>query len=258
VTGGASGIGLALCRELALRGVNVVVADVAAEGAQKVAQQITSSGGRADAAPIDVTDYQAVVDLMNHVLDEFGRIDFVFNNAGVNVVGETLHLELDDWERLLSINLQGVIHGVVAAYPVMVHQRSGHIVNVASLAGLTPAPFEVPYAATKHAVVGLSLSLRAEARKYGVRVSVVCPGFIDTPMPDTQRVVGVDREKMKASIPVSLYPADRCARDILDGVARNKSIIVVTRFAKLAYLAKRLSPSLVDWVTWRAVRRGLD
>jgi len=102
------------------------------------------------------------------------------NNAGIGVGGEASELTLAHWERVIDVNLRGVIHGVHAAYPVMIAQRSGHIVNTASLAGLMPSPWLTPYAMTKHAVVGLTLSLRAKAAAHGVRVTAVCPGVVDT------------------------------------------------------------------------------
>ena len=128
----------------------------------------------------------------------------------------------------------------------MIRQGFGHIVNTASLAGLVPTPGATGYATTKHAVVGLSTGLRAEGAGLGVKVSVVCPGVIDTPLKYGTRLINpdADREKLLNSLPFKLYPADACARDILRGVARNRPIIVVTRSAKLTALFFRLAPSL--------------
>src|SRR5207248_6593438 len=113
-----------------------------------------------------------------------GRLDLMVNNAGIGIGGETRELLLAHWDRIIDVNLRGVVHGVHAAYPVMIEQGSGHIVNTASLAGLLPSPGATPYAMTKHAVVGLSLSLRGEAAAYGVRVTAVCPGVVETPILD--------------------------------------------------------------------------
>ena len=128
--------------------------------------------------------------------------------------------------------------------------------NTASLAGITPTPGATGYATTKHAVVGLSLSLRGEAAAYGVRVSVVCPGFIDTPIKDAIHWLSSDRDTMLADMPVRLYPPDACARDILRGVAGNRPIIVVTRLAKIGWFLYRMAPRLAlrggQWAVQRS------
>jgi NAD(P)-dependent dehydrogenase (short-subunit alcohol dehydrogenase family) len=178
VTGGASGIGRALSEALARRGAPVVVADRNADGAAEVARAIVAAGGSARSEALDVTDAAAVERLVDETAREHGRVDLMFNNAGIAIIGEETDVSLDDWRKVVDVNLWGVVHGIRAAYPRMVRQGSGHIVNTASLAGLSPAPFEISYTATKYAVVGLSRALRAEAAAHGVKVSVVCPGFI--------------------------------------------------------------------------------
>jgi short-subunit dehydrogenase len=225
--------------------------------AVRAAAGIDATGGRATALTVDVANARDVFHLLDETVAKEGRVDYLFNNAGINVVGEALHLSLEDWQRLVAVNLMGVAHGVLAAYPIMVRQGFGHIVNIASAAGILPAPFQVAYAATKHAVVGLSLSLRSEASQYGVRVSVVCPGWIDTRMKDTQHAAGVDRERVKAAVPFKHYPAELCARDILRAVAKDRRMIFVTRFPKWAYRAQRWFPGLVERVTVYLARRGL-
>ena len=183
VTGGASGIGRAIATSMVARGDTVVVADINAEGAAKVADRLNTLGkGKAASARLDVTDAGAVADLYQRVKADHGRLDLVFNNAGIAIGGLAEELTLDHWNRAIDINLKGVVHGVHAAYPIMLAQGRGHIVNTASLAGLVPMPIGIPYTATKHAVVGLSLGLRAEAAGRGVKVSVVCPSFVDTPL----------------------------------------------------------------------------
>nr|BFE81638.1 hypothetical protein GCM10020093_042390 [Planobispora longispora] len=135
VTGGASGIGRAVCRELSRRGMHVVAADIDEAGAERTAKEFGCAS-----AGLDVTDARAVRDLVRRVKDERGRLDFMFNNAGIAVGGTTDELTLDHWNRTIDVNLRGVVHGVHAAYPIMLEQGRGHIVNTASLAGLTPAP----------------------------------------------------------------------------------------------------------------------
>lgn len=183
VTGGASGIGRAVATSLVARGDTVTVVDLNAGGAEEVADRLNALGqGKAFAAALDVTDAEAVGELYRAVKADHGRLDLVFNNAGIAVGGLAENLTLDHWNKTIDINLKGVVHGVHAAYPIMLEQGYGHIVNTASLAGLVPMPMGIPYTATKHAVVGLSLGLRAEAATRGVKVSVVCPGFVDTPL----------------------------------------------------------------------------
>ncbi|MFB9723734.1 SDR family NAD(P)-dependent oxidoreductase [Planobispora longispora] len=256
VTGGASGIGRAVCRELSRRGMHVVAADIDEAGAERTAKEFGCAS-----AGLDVTDARAVRDLVRRVKDERGRLDFMFNNAGIAVGGTTDELTLDHWNRTIDVNLRGVVHGVHAAYPIMLEQGRGHIVNTASLAGLTPAPLMLPYTATKHAVVGLSLALRAEARAHGVRVSVVCPGFTDTPLLDhanpglPQTATGADARGSATRTMGRLYSVDSLADDIMRGVARNKALIVAPASGRLAWRGVRLSPAAAVRVAALAVRR---
>jgi len=249
VTGGASGIGRALAEELAKRGCEVVLADLQIELAQEVASKINGSGGRAEAAKVDVTDFTAMENLVRETVKRTGRLDYMFNNAGIGIGGNVCHYCIDDWKYILDVNLNGVVNGVQAAYRVMVEQGFGHIVNTASMAGLMPMAGAVSYATTKHAVVGLSKSLRAEAAPSGIRVSVLCPGVIRTPIleggkygrmlmeipPEKQRQMW---EKCRPMAP------DLFARKAIDSVAGNKAIIVVPSWWKLFWWINRIFPSL--------------
>jgi NAD(P)-dependent dehydrogenase (short-subunit alcohol dehydrogenase family) len=244
VTGGASGIGRALCEAMAARGAIVVVADLDEAAAGEVARAICARGGRAEAAAVDVCDPAAVKRIVDDTTAARGRLDYMFNNAGIGVFGEERDVSLDDWRRVLDVDLYGVVHGVRAAYPVMVRQGHGHIVNTASVAGLVPCPLEISYTTAKYGVVGLSQALRAEGARLGVKVSVVCPGFIDTAILQRAELrTSVERSKLLAMIPKPM-PAERCAQVILDGVERNRSTILVTAHAKALYWLNRVSPDI--------------
>jgi NAD(P)-dependent dehydrogenase (short-subunit alcohol dehydrogenase family) len=250
VTGGASGIGRALGEALARRGARVVLADMQFDLARDVADQIRQNGGQATAEQLDVSDFAATNRLVQHTFRSEGRLDYVFNNAGIGIQGEVRLYELDDWYRILDVNLRGVIHGVQSAYPIMLRQGFGHIVNTASLAGLVPAPLVVGYCTTKHAIVGLSLSLRIEAATAGVRVSVLCPGVIRTPA----LIDGGKYGKLLQPIPreaqqeiferQSPMPPERFAERALRAVARNQAIIVFPSWWRIVWWLYRLSPAL--------------
>lgn len=249
ITGGASGIGRALGKDLAKRGAEVVLADLYVKPVQQAIIEIQSIGGKATAAQVDVTDFQAVNQLVRETVGRTGRLDYMFNNAGIAIVGAVRHYQIDDWNRIIDVNLRGVTNGVQAAYQVMMEQQFGHIVNTASMAGLIPLPKGVGYTTTKHAVVGLSTSLRTEAALEGIRVSVLCPGVIRTSILEGGRYGKIlnysTPEQLKSSWerfrPIS---ADVFARKALDAIAQNKPIIVIPFWWKFLWWLNRLSPSL--------------
>ena len=157
---------------------------------------------------------------------------------------------------MIETNLFGVINGVAAAYPVMVNQGSGHIVNTGSLAGLLPSPGEISYTTSKYGVVGLSNALRVEGAIYGVKVSVVCPGFIRTPIYHNDKMVKLDREKLMAAMPRGMDP-EVCGKKILRGVERNKAIIPVSSTARIFWPVQRLSPGFVRWLLGLMMRKSI-
>lgn len=243
VTGAASGIGRALALELAAGGAHVVLADRQLAAAEETARAIRGAGGSAVAAELDVRSAAAFRALVDETVARTGRLDYLFNNAGIAVSGWAAEFTAADWDDVIDVNLRGVAHGVAAAYPVMIRQGFGHIVNTASMAGLTPVPLQISYCATKHAVVGLSKALRLEAARHGVRVSVVCPGAIRTPILTGgafgRFTPGVDTAAM-AAMADQLRPADpaRLARRVLRAVARNRAIIVEPRWRVLWYVER--------------------
>ena len=158
VTGAGSGIGAALCRALADAGADVLCTDIDGEAAAAIATAARGPG-TARAARLDVTDAAAVQAAVDEVVARDGHLDLMFNNAGIAWGGDTELLTLDQWNAIIDVNIRGVVHGVAAAYPVMLRQGRGHIVNTASMGGLTAAGQITSYVMTKHAVVGLSLAL---------------------------------------------------------------------------------------------------
>ncbi len=249
ITGGASGIGKAIAEELGRRGTEVVLADRQLELAEGVAESIRKSGGEAHARELDVRSFEAFEALAEETKKRAGRIDYLFNNAGIAVGGEMASYALEDWDDVIDVNLRGVTNGVQAVYARMIEQGSGHIVNTASMAGLISAP-EGSYSATKHAVVGLSLGLRVEAQRYGVRVSVLCPGAIRTPILTGGKfgrikIAGATDEKvMRAWERTRPMDPSEFARRTLKAVDRNEAIIVLPGWWKALWYLERFSPDL--------------
>ncbi|MBI4693523.1 MAG: SDR family oxidoreductase [Gammaproteobacteria bacterium] len=245
VTGAASGIGRALAEALAAAGATVVLADVDEAGAQAAARGIVASGGNARAVVCDVTDATRFANLIEELADA-ASLDLLFNNAGIAITGEMRDLELTHWRRVVEVNLMGVVHGASAAFRLMAARGHGHIVNVASLAGLVPFPGNASYCATKHAVVGLSRSLRTEGAALGVKVSVVCPGYVASNINTASEMVKIDRERLLAHLPFRLVPAAAAAERILAGVARNEAVIRFPFYARFFDWLYRFSPALVE------------
>ncbi len=254
VTGAASGIGRALSYEMGNMGAVVIAADINLEGAEKTASFIKSNGGRAHARYLDVTKTGEVEGLIEKTVKEEGRIDYMFNNAGIGIAADMRDMDLGHWRKIVDVNLWGVIYGTLAAYRVMVDQGFGHIVNTASLAGLVPIPITTAYTMTKHGVVGLSAALRAEASDLGVKVSVVCPGMIDTDIIYSGLLLNVERKDALDSLKLKLMDPAKAARLILSGVRKNRSIIKVTLHARIFWWLFRISPSLFYPICLQSVK----
>lgn len=258
ITGGASGIGRALAEALADQGCRVVVADIEIDSAQKLATTIRSRGEKATAAYVDVADFSSVKRVVDETIGKRSRLDYMFNNAGIAVAGELRDHTIEAWNRVIDVNLRGVVNGVQAAYPVMLAQGFGHIVNTASMQGLTTTPLSASYSTTKHAIVGLSKALRAEASGYGIRVSVLCPGVIRTPLLEGGKhgvfllpsELGAlsDQERRFLSLQYfeKLRPMDPSlfAHRALGQLARGKAIIIFPSWWRVIWWIERASPAL--------------
>lgn len=250
ITGGGAGIGRALCEELSNQGSIVVVADINGENAKNVAAAIIQNGGKADYMAVDVSSEKEVEKLIDDTVLKYGRIDYIFNNAGIAIGGDVRDLSLEQWKKVIAINFYGVLYGSIFAYKIMAKQGFGHIINTSSGTGLMPQPGNTPYCASKHAVVGLSLSLRYEGLDLGVKVSTICPGHVQTNIYKNMTVANVPNEKLVASLPVKAMDTKEAVSIILDGILKNKDIIIFPTNVKWAWRINRLFPRLLDnaWV----------
>jgi NAD(P)-dependent dehydrogenase (short-subunit alcohol dehydrogenase family) len=253
------GLGLALCEELAGRGSIVVVADIDGDAAQKVSSRILQGGAPARAVQLDVSRREDVARLIETTVSEFGRLDYIFNNAGIAIGGDARDLSIEQWDRVLNVNLLGVVYGTVGAYQVMVKQGHGHIVNISSASGLIPQPGNAPYCTCKHGIVGLSLSLRFEGAELGVKVSAVCPGDMKTSIYENMIVMNMPREQVvqvsrRSHFPIPQMRAEDAAREILRGVSRNQALIVFPAAVRWIWRIYRAFPPLIYWISLRRMR----
>ena len=184
ITGGSSGMGAAAARHLAREGANVVVAARRVERLDAFVAEIAQAGGQAVAVAADVAQREDLQKLVDVAVKQYGRIDVLINNAGLMPLSPLERLKLDEWDRMIDVNLRGVLHGIAAALPYMKQQRSGQIINTASVAGHKVFPTAAVYCATKFAVRALSEGLRQEVKPYNIRTTVVSPGAVSTELLD--------------------------------------------------------------------------
>jgi len=243
VTGGGDGIGRALCLELGALGAKVFVTGRNPENINQTARRIKEQGGTAQAVQLDVCSLEAVRRVLCKTADENGSLDYIFNNAGISVAGEISDLSMEHWEKVIRTNLIGTLHGTTEAYRIMIAQGGGHIVNISSLAGLLPFPVKAPYCATKHAIVGLSSTLRAEGAAFGVKVTVACPGLVATNIWQKTPIMRADNADVLKIIRGPMMSPEKAALAILKGTAKNKGLLVFPTHAKLLWWAYKIFPN---------------
>jgi NAD(P)-dependent dehydrogenase (short-subunit alcohol dehydrogenase family) len=242
-----------LCKQLAEAGAMVIVADINKAGADKTVSIITEKNGKAESAGIDMTDSDAVETLVNTIASR-GSLDYMFNNAGMIMFGEFRDMTYDHWRHFIDTDVMSVIYGTTSAYAAMAKQGHGHIINTASVFGLFPFALGVAYTAVKHAVVGLSLALRPEAAGFGVKVTVACPGTVDTEVRNTYTILKGDRDIFNSFIQKQLTP-EKTAQKILAGVRKNKGLIAFPWYDLIPWWLSRISPRLNFW--WQRKLVGL-
>ncbi|MBT8137886.1 MAG: SDR family oxidoreductase [Gammaproteobacteria bacterium] len=245
ITGAGSGLGLAIARQFATNGWRVAVTDVDPARARTALEEVRSCGGDGFWAECDVRSADHMEQARERLQQEWAGVDVIVNNAGVGSAGTVIDTPLEDWEWVLDINLMGVVRGCHLFAPLLAAQRSGHIVNIASFAGIAQAPAMAGYNVAKIGVIGLSESLRAEMQPHGVGVSAVCPSFFKTNIleqfrsPDPRLRDVADKLVNRASV-----TADDVAKDIFKGVQKNRFMIIPHAEARWFYRFKRFAPEL--------------
>lgn len=200
VTGSARGIGKAIATKLASEGANVVIVDVNLEAAEETAKEIEAMGVKSFALKTNVVKYDEVVEMINKTKETWGSVDILVNNAGITRDNLMLKMTPEDFDLVISINLKGVFNGIKAAFPVMMKQRSGKIVNIASIIGLIGNAGQANYSASKGGVIALTKTAAKELGGRGVNVNAVAPGYIQTPM--TDKLPDDVKKQMIALIPM--------------------------------------------------------
>ncbi|MBB5853175.1 NAD(P)-dependent dehydrogenase (short-subunit alcohol dehydrogenase family)/pimeloyl-ACP methyl ester carboxylesterase [Amycolatopsis umgeniensis] len=253
ITGAGSGIGRATALAFADKGADLVITDINGSAAADTAKLLRDKGATVGEYTVDSSDAEAVEKFAQQVKEEFGVPDIVVNNAGIGLSGPFLDTTVKDWERLIDVNLWGVIHGCrVFAEQMRERAEGGQIVNVASAAAYLPSKILSAYATTKSAVLTLSICLRAELAAENIGVTAICPGIVNTNITSTTRFVGVDdvEQKRRQKSSSKLYAKrgfgpERVARDILRAVEKDKAIQPSTPEAKAALVLSRLTPGLL-------------
>ncbi len=224
ITGASSGLGEASARFLSAQGASVVLGARRVNRIQSLADDLTASGGKALAISTDVTHSDQVKRLVDTAVQTYGRIDVMINNAGLMPSSPLERLKIDDWDRMIDVNIKGVLYGIAAALPYMKQQKTGHIINVSSVAGHKVRYGGAVYAATKHAVRALSEGLRQEVKPYNIRTTVISPGAVDTELPDS--ITEPDIAETMRKVYVVAIPAESFARAVAFAMSQPKEVDV--------------------------------
>ncbi len=212
ITGASSGLGEAAARLLSAQGAAVVLGARRIDRLRSLADELTASGAKALALQTDVTHFDQVKKLVDAASLAFGRIDVMINNAGLMPSSPLDRLKIDDWNQMIDVNIKGVLYGIAAALPYMKRQKSGHVINVSSVAGHKVRAGGVVYAATKHAVRVISEGFRQEVKPYNIRTTIISPGAVDTELPNS--VTDADVAAGMRKVYEIAVPADSFARAV--------------------------------------------
>jgi NADP-dependent 3-hydroxy acid dehydrogenase YdfG len=223
ITGASSGLGEATARLLSAEGASVVLGARRVERLKTLADELTDKGGKALAVATDVTDRGQVKALVDAAVQAFGRVDVIINNAGLMPQAPLERLKVGEWDRMIDVNIKGVLYGIAAALPHMQRQKSGHIINVSSVAGHRVGPGYTVYAATKHAVRVLSEGLRQEVKPYNIRTTVISPGAVATELPDSVSEPDV-AERLRKFYAATAIPADSFARAVAFAISQPEEV----------------------------------
>ena len=243
ITGAGSGFGAALAHLYASMGWKVAVTDIDEKRAHETLQKIETQSGNSFSMQLDITRAEHWQQLQDTVLERWGGLEVLVNNAGVAAAGNIEDTSMEDWAWVLDIDLMGVVRGCHQFAAMMKTQKAGHIVNFSSFAGLAGLPFISAYGVAKAGVVALSEALRAEMHPYGVGVTVACPSFVKTGLLDTFRSTQPDsKSKVTRWMETSGVSAEYIAEEIAEAVKRNKFLFLTHAQTRTAWRLKRWFP----------------
>jgi NADP-dependent 3-hydroxy acid dehydrogenase YdfG len=225
ITGASSGLGEAAARHLSALGASLVLGARRFDRLRSLADELTTRDGKALAVETDVTRADQVKALVDAAVRTYGRIDVMINNAGLMPQSLLERLKIDEWDRMIDVNIKGVLYGIAAALPPMKTQKSGHFINVSSVAGHKVRPGGTVYSATKHAVRVISEGLRQEVKPYNIRTTVISPGAVDTELPDTITDPDVAMAMRKFYDEMAI-PADSFARAVVFAMSQPEDVDV--------------------------------
>lgn len=223
ITGASSGLGEATARMLSSMGATVVLAARRKDRIDSLAADLRNNNGKALAIETDVTDVNQVRNLVDTAIKEFGRIDVMLNNAGLMPQSLLEQLRIEDWDKMIDVNIKGVLYGIAAALPYMKEQKSGHIINVSSVAGHRVGPGSAVYSATKFAVRALTEGLRQEVKPYNLRTTIISPGAVATELPASVTDPATAKS-MQEYYEKNAIPADSFARAVVYAVSQPEDV----------------------------------
>jgi NADP-dependent 3-hydroxy acid dehydrogenase YdfG len=223
ITGASSGLGEASARLLVSEGAKVVLGARRRDRIQALADELANGGGKAVAVMTDVSDRAQVKGLVDTAVQTYGRIDVMINNAGLMPQALLEKLQINEWDRMIDVNVKGVLYGIAAALPFMKEQKAGHFINVSSVAGHKVGPGFAVYAATKHAVRALSEGLRQEVKPYNIRTTVISPGAVATELPNSISDP-VAAERVRKFYADAAIPADSFARTVAFAISQPQEV----------------------------------
>jgi len=260
VTGAGSGIGRSVSIALGQRGANLFLTDINAIGLAETAELVKKAGGAiGKIQALDVSKFEQVKSFAEAILKESGAMDILMNVAGVALFALIEDMSHADWEKVINVNLWGPIHVIESFAPEMIKAKKGHILNVASIAGLVGGPWHAAYSASKSGLVGLSEVLRYDLMQHGIGVTVICPGAVETPLKQSTRILGVDMEKpevkeLKEKFSERAVSPEKVAELMIDAVEKEKFLVITSLDVKLLYFCKHHFFPLYHYVVKRISR----
>ena len=257
ITGSASGIGRQTALELARRGARLFLTDINPKGLEETVELAGSLGGEVcKYRAFDISDYQAVRQFADEVHQEYGAMEIIMNIAGIALYAFMEDMDHSHWEKLIRVNLFGPIHTIECFVPEMIKAKRGYIVNVSSASGLLGLPIHSAYASAKFGLVGLSEVLLFDLEPHNIKVSVICPGAVDTPLVDTVEVLGIDPQnpkvkKFKQSFRERASTPNQVAKTIIKAVEKEQFLVIPSRLMKFLYFSKKFLPLVYHYILRR-------